>query len=189
MGRGIGKITLVLLLPLVGCHPAEMKARQHLETQQQQEALRTVAYLQTHYNAVVDWPQQLKGKTFTIDVEPVFLRADHRPILFYAMLEDVRKENNAIFLYFLTIPTEGEPSMRLILDCGGCDLQSLKKSANSIGDFAVVAQVTAAAMSLDASEDAPQYALRGKLIDARYLGEYAMDKFLASHPDQKSPSK
>ncbi len=177
---------MLLMLPLVDCHSAEMKARQHLETQQQQEAVRTVAYLQTHYNAVVDWPQQLKGKTFTIDVEPVFLRADHRPILFYAMLEDVRKENNA-FLYFLTIPTEGEPSMRLILDCGGCDLQSLKKSANSIGDFAVVAQVTAAAMSLDASEDAPQYALRGKLIDARYLGEYAMDKLLGSQPAEKAP--
>lgn len=185
----IRNFTVLLLLPLVGCHSAKIQAKQHLEAQQQQEAVRTVAYLQAHYNAVVDWPQQLKGKTFTIDVEPIFLRADHRPILFYAMLEDVRKENNAVFLYFLTIPTEGEPSMRLILDCGACDLQSLKKSANSIGDFAAVAQVTAAVMSLDASEDAPEYVLHGKLIDARYLGEYAMDKFLASQPGQNSPSK
>jgi hypothetical protein len=105
------------------------------------------------------------------------------------MLEDVRKENDAVLLYFLTIPTEGEPSMRLVLDCGACDLQSLKKSGNSIGDFAVVAQVTAAAMSLDASEDAPGYVLHGKLMDARYFGEYAMHKFLASQPDQESPSK
>lgn len=182
-------VALLLLLTMIGCHSSEDKAKRRLDEQQHQEAARTVAYLQTHYNAVVDWPQQLKGKSFTIDVEPVFLRADHRPMLFYAMLEDVRKENNATFLYFLTIPTEGEPSMRLILDCGACDLQSLKKSANSIGDFAVVAQVTVAAMSLDASEDAPEYVLHGKLIDARYLGEYAMDKFLASQHGQKSPSK
>lgn len=182
-------VTLLLLLPLFGCHSAERRAKRQLETQQQQETARTVAYHQTHYNAIVDWPQQLKGKTFTIDVEPVFLRADHRPILFYAMLQDVRKENNGIFLYFLTIPTEGEPSMRLILDCGGCDLQSLKKSANPIGNFVVVAQMTTVVMSLDASEDAPEYVLRGKLIDARYVGEYAMNKFLASQPGQKSPSE
>jgi hypothetical protein len=189
MGRMTRNFTVLLLLPLVGCHSAKIQAKQHLEAEQQQEAVKTVAYFQTHYNAVIDWPQQLKGKSFTIDVEPIFLRGDHRPTLFYAMLEDVRKENNAVLLYFLTIPTEGEPSMRLILNCGACDLQSLKKSANSIGDFAVVAQVTEAAMSLDASEDAPEYVLHGKLIDARYLGEYAMDKFLASQPDQKSSSK
>jgi len=172
----------MLLLPLVGCHPAEEKAKRQLEEQQRQEAVRAVAYLQTHYNAVIDWPQELKGKTFTIDVEPIFLRADHRPILFDAMLEDIKQENGGVFLYFLTIPTKGEPALRLILDCAGCDLQVLRKSANPIGDFAVVAQVTAAAKSLDDSEDAPDYVLHGKFIDARYVGEYAMDKFLASQP-------
>jgi hypothetical protein len=182
-------LILLLLLPLSGCHSADERAKRELEAQQHQEAVKAVAYLQTRYSAVVDWPREVKDKTFTIDVEPVFLRADHRPILFYAMLEDVRKENNATSLYFLTVPTEGEPSMRLILDCGGCDLQSLKKAANAIGDFVVVAQMTTAAKSLDVSEDAPDYVLRGKLIDSRYVGAYAMDKFLASQPNQKSPSK
>jgi hypothetical protein len=183
-------LTLLLLLPLSGCHSAEERAKRQLEAQQRQEAARAVTYLKTHYNAVIDWPQELAGKTFTIDVGPIFLRADHRPILFYAMLEDVRQENNGTFLYFLTIPTEGEPSgMRLILDCGGCDLQTLKKSADGIGDFAVAAQITSVAKALDAAENAPEYVLQGKFIDARYVGEYAMDKFLASQPDQKSSSQ
>jgi hypothetical protein len=93
-------LTLLLLLPLSGCHSAEERAKRQLEAQQRQEAARAVTYLKTHYNAVIDWPQELAGKTFTIDVGPIFLRADHRPILFYAMLEDVRQENNGTFLYF-----------------------------------------------------------------------------------------
>ena len=189
MGRFIRNFAVLLLLPLVGCHSAEDKAKRQFEEQQNQEAIKAATYLRTHFNAVVDWPQQIKGKTFTIDVEPVFLRVDHRPILFYAMLEDVKKENDSIFLYFLTIPTEGEPSIRVILDCAGCDLQALKKSANSIGDFVVVAQVTAAAKVLDADENAPEYVLRGKFIDARYVGEYAMNRFLAAQPAEKTPSQ
>ena len=105
------------------------------------------------------------------------------------MLEDVKKEKDSTFLYFLTIPTEGEPSIRVILDCAGCDLQALKKSANSIGDFVVVAQVTAAAKELDAGENAPEYVLHGKFIDARYIGEYAMNRFLATQPVEETPSR
>jgi len=189
MGRMIRNFTVLLLLPLVGCHSAEEKAKRQLEEQQNQEAVKATTYLRTRFNAVVDWPQQIKGKAFTIDVEPVFLRVDHRPILFYAMLEDVKKENDSIFLYFLTIPTEGEPSIRVILDCAGCDLQALKQSANSIGDFVVVAQVTGAAKELDAGENAPEYVLHGKFIDARYIGEYAMNRFLATQPVEKTPSQ
>jgi hypothetical protein len=167
--------TMLLLLFVVGCHSAEEKAKQKLNEQQRQETAKTVSYLQAHYNAIVDWPQELKGKSFTIDVEPIFLRADHRPILFSAMLEDIRKENNGISLYFLTVPTAGEPAMRVILECGECDVQTLKKSGESIGDYAFVAQITAAAKSLDADENAPEFILHGKLIDARYIGTYAMD--------------
>ena len=189
MGRTRITITSLLILALIGCHSAEEKAKRQLEEQQTQEAVKATTYLRTHFNPVVDWPQQIKGKTFTIDVEPVFVRADHRPILFYAMLEDVKRENDSIFLYFLTIPTEGEPSIRVILDCAGCDLQALKQSANSIGDFVVVAQVTGAAKELDAGENAPEYVLHGKFIDARYIGEYAMNRFLATQPVEKTPSQ
>ena len=174
---------------MIGCHSAEEKAKRQLEEHQAQEAVKATTYLRTQFNAVVDWPQQIKGKTFTIDVEPVFLRVDHRPILFYAMLEDVKRENDSIFLYFLTIPTEGEPSIRVILDCAGCDLQALKQSSNSIGDFAVVAQVNAATKLLDAGEDAPEFLLHGKFVDARYVGEYPMNTFLAAQPVEKTPSQ
>jgi len=188
LGRGTKAITLLLLLSTIGCHSAEEK----LKEQKHQESARIereIADLRAHYNAVADWPKQLKENTFTIDVEPIFLRDDRRPILFFATLDDIRKESDGVFLYFSTIPTDGEPAMRLILDCGECDLQALKKSGNSLGDFAVVAQVTGAAKSLDAAENAPEYVLHGKFIDARYVGDYAMNRFLASQPAKTTGSE
>ena len=58
------------------------------------------------------------------------------------------------------------------------DLRALKNSATAIGDFGVLAQVTGAVKSLDESEDAPEYVLHGKFIDARFVGDYALDKAL-----------
>ena len=79
----------LLLILLVGCESAEHK----LKLQREQQAIRTgrqVDDLRSRYNAVADWPRQLEGKSFSIDVETVFVRTDQRPILFYADLEDVR---------------------------------------------------------------------------------------------------
>jgi hypothetical protein len=104
-------------------------------------------------------------------------------------LRDIRRSNDAIFLYFLTIPTEGEPTLQLILDCNGCDLLALKNSQKNIGDFGVVAQITAADKSLDEAEDGPDYVLHGKFIDARFIGDYAVDKLLASQPVRKAKSE
>jgi hypothetical protein len=161
-------ISLTLLLSLFGCQSSEERSRQ-------QEVIRLnreMADFCSRYNAVVDWPKEIKGVTFTIDAEPVFLRSDQRPILFYAVLEDVRRRNGSIFLYFRTAPTEGEPTLRLILDCDRCDVLEIKNSANALGGFGVLAQVTQAVRSLDDSEDAPEYLLHGKFIDARFVGDY-----------------
>jgi hypothetical protein len=192
MIHGIRIVALTLLLTLFGCQSAEEKAKRQIEEHKQQEAARAereIAYMNSHYNAIVDWPQQLNGMTFSIDVEPVFVRADHRPALFYAILEDIRRSNDTIFLYFLTVPTEHEPSLQLILDCGGCDVLAFKNSDKKVGEFGVVAQVTAAVKSLDTTEDAPDYELHGKFIDARFIGDYAMDKSLASQPEGNRKSE
>ncbi len=183
MGYGIRVITSMLILALVGCKSAEQKAKLQREVQTHQDATRVeqeVAFMSSHTNAIVDWPKQITGLTFTIDVEPIFVRADHRPTLFYAILEDIRRKDDKTFLYFTTAPSEHEPSLRLILDCGGCDLVTFKSSAMKIGEFAIVAQVTVADKSIDATDDGPDYILQGKFIDARYVGDYAVDKLLDS---------
>jgi hypothetical protein len=43
---------------------------------------------------VADWPSLLRDGMFTIDIEPIFVRPDHKPLLFIANLEDVRRPNN-----------------------------------------------------------------------------------------------
>ena len=136
---------------LSGCHSAE-KAKQQLESQRKQEVQRQIAALRFRYRAVDDWPRQLAGKILAIEVQPVFVRPDHRPILFFAMLDDVRLENGAPSIYFSTIPTQGEPWMRVMLDCDGCDLPRLKGAAKSMDDIAVVAQITSAAKAIDQGE-------------------------------------
>jgi hypothetical protein len=68
--------------------------------------------------------------------------------------------------------------LQLILDCAGCNLQAFRQSSDGIGDFGVVAQVSAADKSLDLSEDAPDFVLHGKLIAARWIGDYAFDEAL-----------
>lgn len=112
-------------------------------------------------------------------------------MLFYATLEDVKRENGAATLYFttVTVTTEGEPSSRLILNCDGCSLQDLKKSAASVGDFGLIVQVTAAAKLLDGAENAPEFVVHGKFIDTRFVGDYALDKLLALQSVDKSSSK
>jgi hypothetical protein len=192
MRHGKAMVMLVLLLSLLGCQSAEEKAKHQREEQKHQEAARVdrdIASMTSRSNAIVDWPQQLNGLTFTIDVEPVFVRADHRPTFFYASLKDIKRSNDAIILYFITIPVEGEPTLQLTLDCNGCDLLALKNSEKNVGDFGVVAQITAADKSLDDAEDAPNYVMHGKFIDARFIGDYALDKLLASPPGRKTKSE
>jgi hypothetical protein len=176
MRHGVTIVTSMLLLTLLGCHSAEEKARLERKEQQRQLAASDLANLRSRYNPVVDWPQQLKERTYTIDVEPIFVRSDDRPSLFYGTLDDVRRNNDGILLYFSTTPTEREPTIQLILDCASCNLGELERPANSIGDFAVVAQITAATKSIDESKDAPDYVLRGKLVDERFVGYYAIEQ-------------
>jgi hypothetical protein len=64
--------------------------------------------------------------------------------------------------------------MRLILVCTGCDLTSLKSATNTLDDIAVVAQVTATVKTLEPTGNDPDYTVRGKLIDFRLIGDYAM---------------
>jgi hypothetical protein len=166
-----------VLLGMIGCHSSEEKARRQREAQDSAYG-REVAALRTRYDPVVDWPEALKQKTFTIDVEPVLVRSDKRPEFFYAMLEDIRRQDDGMLLYFRTTPTEGEPTLELLLECPGCDLKRFEDSAKNIGDFALVARVTAAARSLDSSDNAPDYVVHGRLVDAQFVGDYALDKLL-----------
>ncbi len=177
MGRRIVFVGASLLLGALGCHSSEEKARQQREAQDSAYE-REITALRTRYDPVVDWPEALKEKTFTIDVEPILVRSDKRPEFFYATLEDIRRQDDGVLLYFRTTPTEGEPILELLLECPGCDLKRFEDSAKDVGDFALVVQVTAAVRSLDSSDNAPDYVLHGRLIDARFIGDYALDKLM-----------
>jgi hypothetical protein len=133
-----------------------------------------MAFSSTH-DAITDWQQALKSRTYSIDVEPLFLRADHRPFLFYANLEDIKRENDHTVLQFRTTPTDGEPIVELMLACNGCNLQELKKP-NHIGDFAIIAVPSSVVKAVDGPEDGPDFILRGTFSDARYIDDYAFDK-------------
>lgn len=175
------KITaLLLLFVCVGCESSEQKEKR----QQQEQATRIakdMADLSSRHNAITDWQQPLKNASFSIDVEPLFLRSDHRPFLFYATLEDVKRQHDVIVLYFRTTPTEGEPTLQLVLDCNGCDLQKLKEPKTSGGDFGVVAEPTAVSKAIDGPEDGPDFILNGKFIEARFVNNYALDKAIGQH--------
>jgi hypothetical protein len=164
---------------LSGCHSAEEKAKLQREVQNRQDVARVdreLAEDSVRFGAITDWPSLLEADMFTVDIEPIFIRADHRPILFIATLDDERRQNNRTLLYFTTIPTLKEPVSRLILDCADCDLDSLRKSYKDDGEFEVIADVSVATKSLDASEDAPEFVLQGKYLQARFIGDYALNK-------------
>lgn len=166
---------LSLSLPSIGCDSAERKAR-HQHEEHGAQLAREVSDLSTRYNAVSNWQMLFKQKRFSIEAEPIFVRSDHRPILFYATLEDVRREHDAFMLYLDSTPTEGEPVVRLVLDCNGCDLQKLKAPSESFGDFAVVAAPTQVVKTIDGPENGPDFLINGKLIEAVYVDDYAFGR-------------
>ena len=72
---------LLLLLTVLGCYSAEERTKSQAEEQAQLDSARVVremSDLASRHNAVADWPTQLKGRAFTINAEPILLRADHR---------------------------------------------------------------------------------------------------------------
>ena len=84
-------------LAFSGCQSAEERARRQQEEQNRQDVVkvdREIAEDTTRFGAVADWPSLLRDGMFTIDIEPIFVRPDHKPLLFIANLEDVRRPNN-----------------------------------------------------------------------------------------------
>jgi hypothetical protein len=187
MKTAINAGLIVLFVFLLGCQPNEEKATQQRDKQESTRINREIADLTLKHNADSDWPSRLKDAPFTVDVDPIFVRADHRPMFFYASLEDVRRIGDSVFLFFLTMPTQREPSLRLILECGGCDLPGLKKSANTFGDFGLIAQIFTATKSLDESDEAPEYLLHGRFIEAIFVGDYALSKALDTPLENSQP--
>ena len=172
-------LILLMALFLSGCQSAEERAKRQQEAQDRQDVVkvdREIAEDSTRFGAVTDWPSLLRDGMFTIDIEPIFVRPDHKPLIFIANLEDVRRSNNQTLLYFRTTPTAKEPVSRLILDCAECNVDSLRTSNSDIGDFEVIADIASATKSLDISEDAPTFVLQGRFIQARWVGDYAVNK-------------
>lgn len=94
-------ITASLFMPFFGCH----SSKPVIHSQGRQETAdsdRLVADLRSLYRPFTDWPHEMDGRTFTIDVKPIFVRDDHRPVLFYALLEDIKGgENGQVLLYLM----------------------------------------------------------------------------------------
>jgi hypothetical protein len=184
---GLSHTCMVVLIALFlsGCHSAEERARLQREEQNRQDVARVdreIAEDSTRFGAVTDWPSLFRDGMFTVDIEPIFIRPDHRPILFIAFLDDTRRENGQTMLYFSTAQTADEPKFRLILDCAACDLSSLRESGKRDGEFEVIADIASATKLLDiplddtGTADPPKFVLHGRFIQARFVDDYTLIK-------------
>lgn len=83
MNRSMMKVAVTLPLLLlsltIGCHSRKELAERQRKAQETASAKRDIAALCSRYNSVVDWPQQVRDKLYTIDIEPSLIRKDGRP--------------------------------------------------------------------------------------------------------------
>ena len=178
MRRQMFSAVTLCTLVFNGCRTSEERAERIREQQYLLSAGEFLKFANDEH-AIIDWQAELKKISFTVQLASIFVRADQRPFLFYALLEDIRRENSKTLLYFDTTPTQDEPAMRLVLACGACDFSSLSQTENRLGDFALVARISQARKLLDGPEDAPDYVLDGELVAARFVGDVEINKVIA----------
>jgi len=126
--------------------------KQELETEKRLQVEKSITDIITKHNAVTEWKHGFDkkglasfGEIYTIEVEEVLIRADDRPIMFFANVEDVVKEANRYLVYFHNrFDFLLRADIHFVLDCTQDQVNEiiLSPRAPFESNYAVIAKVS-----------------------------------------------
>ena len=173
-------LTVFILLSLFflapSCSQRETEEAKQIEARRQ-ELRRSVLGMMSRTGAVSEWTNTAhdisgRRKLFTSDFQELLIRADHRPVLFSGMLEDVEKRDQKYYARFRNFDKLGIP-LAFVLECNP-DLAAklTNQKAAYFGVYVVVAEISevtsqTAEKPSGANEDdsAPSTTAHGRCVD------------------------
>jgi len=208
-------VVLILFMVLIGCdsdNPNETTQSKKERVEEKRQTTQQVRELCSKYNAVANWDKDFDDDKFsfytfyTLDVQEALIRADGRPILFFAGVEDVIKRANKYSVRFFAHYPPTSRSLDLILDCTSNQVDKIVSHTPSsslfrLDDYAVIAQISeveklkfalrAYAQGYDYAEvdvEAPnRFIATGSCLDLIFVGNYSSQDF--SQKEEKPEEK
>ncbi len=139
----------IIVLILIGWRILDFISSRRLEIEKQQIEVKngvkieqTISEMISKYNAITDWKNIFAKKDFweevyTIELQNAFLTTNGRPILFYAPLDDIWKEDNQYYVRFKDFWRDINFELKFSEE----QAQKLLEKLKTYGVYAVVAQI------------------------------------------------
>jgi hypothetical protein len=144
-----GGITLILCVAVLGALGCDNRQAEESRKRQQAEAERqktthAIAELARVHNAVVNWRQGLAakeplGRIYSVELAPVLIRSDERPLLFIADVLDISSTGNS---YTCSFQADVNLSRKIELILGCTPEQATQIGQGASGKYAIVAHIT-----------------------------------------------
>ncbi len=178
--------------------------KQESKDEKQLQTEKSLADMITKHNAVTDWRHGFKDSTliepaYTIEVEDALIRTDDRPIIFFAAVEDVVKEENKYSVYFNNkFDFLLGANIHFVLDCTPNQVNEIMLGPRSLfeSNYAVIAKVSNIEKCIVriTTEDNRRVVLgspivtsnvfiaSGRCLDLLFVGDYKTANFPEAEP-------
>lgn len=178
--RSITLLLCIAVLGAFGCdnRQAEEKRERQQAEADRQRAKRAIDELARQHNAVVKWREGLAakepiGQIYSVDLEPILIRSDGRPLLFIADVVDINSTGPSYMCSFQA-DLNMSHKIDLILACTPEQATQIRQGAS--GKYAIVARITSLGplVHVPAQEESGEGGVRfrasGECLGQAYLG-------------------
>jgi hypothetical protein len=170
------------------------------EEEQRQETTRlehSISGMVAAHNGVIDWKKELGNKLnldpiYTVHLQGVLIRADGRPLLFYASVDDVKQQQDGNYLLVLSSSVDVRATIRLTLECEPDRAREVlgQRGPELNRYYAVIAQIRSVQKIAhevpsgvdtetgDSTSEIPVFATNGRVLDLMYVGAYGLARDL-----------
>jgi hypothetical protein len=158
---GAGLVVAALVGVLVYRYRGQLQETRELASRRAEFQSR-IAQFAAKYKAVTDWQkalaeQQSRGRLYTVELQPVLVRPDQRPVMVFATLRNLAETDGHTLAYF-DESNVLDSAVRLELECP--QVRSLASDRSTFG-FEVIAQIRSVE-----SIEAGEYSLaKGRCVD------------------------
>jgi uncharacterized protein YxeA len=197
----ISRIVVVLMLlamgvcivsSIISCGRPKLE-KEKVETEKKMKIEQAITELVGRHNAVTGWEKNLREKymsmlmkVYSIQVEEALIRNDRRPVLFFASIEDVARQDDKYFAHFHNWRSIG-PDIHFVLECNLDQVEKVtEQSADYFKQYAVVALISIIqrpkfeprAYSENgeepeiAVESSDIFVAKGRCLDLLFIGDY-----------------
>lgn len=197
----ISKIVVVLMLLAMGicivlciisCGRPKLE-EEKVETEKKMKIEQAITEVVGRHKAVAGWGKNLREKymsmlmkVYSIQVEEALIRNDRRPILFFASIEDVARQNDKYFAHFHNWGNI-DPDIHFVLECNSDQVEKImEQSATYFERYAVVALISIIQRpkfeprAYSENGEEPEIAVessdifiaRGRCLDLLFIGDY-----------------